>query len=605
MSETRATKSLAETTDRPRPFPEIDRRECLCARAQPYACFTGISSLFFAGRSVLTLTWASIRRTMVANSSMSLSQPPSRGAYARIQELASGGMGSVELARALSGPYAGQFVAVKRLHPHLEREKQFADMFFDEAWITAGLRHPNVVQILDWGEDASGHYLAMEFVPGDSLHALLREAHKAGIKVPVDLAIFIAAKTAEGLHAAHELRNERGELRHLVHRDVSPSNVLLGLDGSVKLIDFGVAKARDRLAHTTTGAIKGKFGYMSPEQARGQPVDRRSDVFSLGIVLWEMLALRRLYRSESELEILRMIVEDPPLPIRQVRPEVPVSLENVLNAALAKRRDDRLGSCAEFADFLWDIYREQGFTANERDVAAFLRQVLPERCKAVEALLASALATPERQSTPLDSSGGVPQIASSLLEDPTTVSSPHSMVRPLGLSAPALTSAPPSGVAGTASPRRWRVLIGALIATSVLFIIAVGAAFTLHRSSPPASAAQTALPVAPIAPSPQPPPDPSPAPVAPNSSAPVTPPSTQSREGSRPRSRIGAHLAAPAPTRRNGPNGPVNGATASSNNNIPPSTGTQTTVNSAPATPSNSGNSTTSRSRRPSLSTTW
>jgi serine/threonine-protein kinase len=253
---------------------------------------------------------------MVAELSIPAGATPQQGEYRKIQELASGGMGSVDLARAVSGPRAGQIVAVKRLHPHLEREKHFAEMFFDEARITAGLNHPNVVEIFDWGQDSQGHYLALEFVAGDSLLALIREAKNAKVPIPVNLGLFIVGKVAEGLHAAHELRNEKGELRHLVHRDVTPSNVLLSVDGGVKLIDFGVAKARDRLSHTSTGTIKGKFGYMSPEQARGFPIDRRSDVFSLGIVLWETLALKRLYRSESELEILRMIVDDPPVPIR-------------------------------------------------------------------------------------------------------------------------------------------------------------------------------------------------------------------------------------------------------------------------------------------------
>jgi serine/threonine protein kinase len=316
--------------------------------------------------------------------------PKGNAEYRKIQELASGGMGSVELARAVSGPHTGEVVALKRLHPHLEREKHFADMFFDEAWITAGLHHPNVVEIFDWGTDSIGRYLALEFVPGDSLLALIRETKRADKFIPLELALYIIGKTAEGLHAAHELRNEQGQLRHLVHRDVTPSNVLIGLHGEVKLIDFGVAKARDKLSHTSTGTIKGKFGYMSPEQARGFPIDRRSDVFSLGVVLWETLGLKRLYRSESELEILRMIVEDPPVPISSVRGDVPHEVENLLAGALAKNRDDRLGSCGEFADFIWAIYHEHGFTAGEAELAEFFRTMMPERCAAIEQLLSGA-----------------------------------------------------------------------------------------------------------------------------------------------------------------------------------------------------------------------
>ncbi len=324
---------------------------------------------------------------MVAGSYPNSGVPPGKTEYRKIQELASGGMGSVELARASGGKHSGEVVAIKRLHPHLEREKHFADMFFDEAWITAGLNHPNVVEIFDWGTDSIGRYLALEFVPGDTLLTLIRDSKKRDLLIPVELALYIIGKTAEGLHAAHELRNEEGQLRHLVHRDVTPSNVMLGVHGEVKLIDFGVAKARDKLSHTSTGTIKGKFGYMSPEQARGYPIDRRSDVFSLGVVLWETLALRRLYRSESELEILRMIVDDPPTPITQVRNDVPPQIENLIDGALAKNRDDRLGSCGEFADFIWAIYHEHGYTAGEAELAAYFRTVMPERCTAIEQLL--------------------------------------------------------------------------------------------------------------------------------------------------------------------------------------------------------------------------
>ncbi|MEI8254891.1 MAG: serine/threonine-protein kinase [Deltaproteobacteria bacterium] len=324
---------------------------------------------------------------MVAGPSPNSGAPKGGTEYRKIQELASGGMGSVELARAVGGSHSGEVVAIKRLHPHLEREKHFADMFFDEAWITAGLNHPNVVEIFDWGTDSIGRYLALEFVPGDTLLTLIRDAKKRNMPIPLDLALYIIGKTAEGLHAAHELRGEDGALRHLVHRDVTPSNVMLGVHGEVKLIDFGVAKARDKLSHTSTGTIKGKFGYMSPEQARGFPIDRRSDVFSLGVVLWETLALKRLYRSDSELEILRMIVDDPPTPITTVRPDVPLEIENLIAGALAKSRDDRLGSCGEFAEFIWAMYHERGFTAAEPELSKFFREVMPERCAAIEQLL--------------------------------------------------------------------------------------------------------------------------------------------------------------------------------------------------------------------------
>jgi serine/threonine-protein kinase len=299
-------------------------------------------------------------------------------------------MGSVFLARAVRGPHMGKLVALKRMHPHLERNPQFATGFFDEAWITAGLRHPNIVDTYDWGTDRQGRYIALEFVAGDSVLNLLKAVRSRGEQLPIDVVLYIVGKTAEALHAAHELRNERGELRHLVHRDVTPSNILLSRDGQVKLIDFGVAKARERLQNnTTTNTLKGKFGYMSPEQARGvKTIDRRSDVWSLGVVLWECLAGRRLFKSESELEILRMVTEDTPAAVRSVRPEVPAAVDSLLGAVFAKNRDDRLGSCAEFADYIWAVFREEGYQTDQRSLAEYFRKSLPERCASLDRLVA-------------------------------------------------------------------------------------------------------------------------------------------------------------------------------------------------------------------------
>jgi hypothetical protein len=252
------------------------------------------------------------------------------------------------------------------------------------------LRHPNIVDTFDWGTDRQGRYIALEFVAGDSVLNLLKAVRSRGEQMPIDVVLYVIGKTAEGLHAAHELRNERGELRHLVHRDVTPSNVLVGRDGNVKLIDFGVAKARERLQNNTaTSTLKGKFGYMSPEQARGvKNLDRRSDLWSLGVVLWECLAGRRLFKSDSELEILRMVTEETPASVRSVRPDVPEAVDSLLAGVFAKNRDDRLGSCAEFADYLWAVFREEGFTTDQAKVAEYFRKSLPDRCAALDRLVA-------------------------------------------------------------------------------------------------------------------------------------------------------------------------------------------------------------------------
>ncbi len=260
-------------------------------------------------------------------------QPPPRVGscpFTVLDKIASGGMGTVFRAVGTEAPYAGRVVALKRLHPHPTRDAHVSQMFVAEARVIAGLHHPNVVEVLAYGEDAAGSYIALQYIPGVPLSDLMRAAAGARQLVPVGVALHIAARIADGLHAAHELRDARGEPRHLVHRDVSPQNILIGVEGDVVLVDFGVAKVRDAVAHTRTGILKGKPAYMSPEQVQGHAIDRRTDVFALGIVLWETLTLHRLYRGESEIDSLRKILHDPPEPVGGLRRDVSPALDQLL-----------------------------------------------------------------------------------------------------------------------------------------------------------------------------------------------------------------------------------------------------------------------------------
>jgi len=221
--------------------------------------------------------------------------------YELVAEIASGGMATVFLSR-LSGVGGFQrFVAIKRLHPHLAGEKEFVEMFLDEARLAAGIHHPNVVPILEVGASPRGYYLVMEYIEGDTLARLLARATTSGNRLPIAIGLRVILDMLAGLHAAHELHDEKGEPVELVHRDVSPQNVLVGVDGISRITDFGVARASSRLTATRVGQLKGKIAYMAPEQAMGVPdVDRRADVFSAGIVLWEVLAARRLFKADNE-----------------------------------------------------------------------------------------------------------------------------------------------------------------------------------------------------------------------------------------------------------------------------------------------------------------
>ncbi|HEY8922765.1 MAG TPA: serine/threonine-protein kinase, partial [Polyangia bacterium] len=268
------------------------------------------------------------------------------GRYRLLGLLATGGMAQVYL--ALSGELSGfrTLVVVKRILPDLSSNRHFIDMFFDEARIAARLDHPNIVRIIEVGQDHHEYFLAMELVQGKPLSAILRRAAKHQRPFSQAQAAFLVAQAANGLGYAHNLTDTDGRLLNVVHRDVSPQNILVSFDGAVKVIDFGVARALGRVSETVPGGLKGKLQYMAPEQVTSGEADRRSDVFALGIVLWEALCGRRLYRRESELETLRAIVREAPVRPSSIRPISP-RLDNIVMRALAKDPAERFQSAAE------------------------------------------------------------------------------------------------------------------------------------------------------------------------------------------------------------------------------------------------------------------
>src|SRR5262245_141578 len=271
------------------------------------------------------------------------------GRYQLIGRLAIGGMAEVYL--ALSGELSGfrTLVVVKRILPHLASNQQFIRMFLDEARIAALLDHPNIVRIIEVGHDGDEYFLVMELVQGKPLSAVLRKAAKEKSPLTPALAAFVVAQAANGLGYAHNLADAEGNPLNVVHRDVSPQNILVSFEGAVKVIDFGIARALGRVSETSPGGLKGKIEYMSPEQASAEEVDHRADVFALGVVLWEALTGRRLFRRETELATMRAIVDDPIPHPSEIVPRLPIELDTIVMRALRTRKDARLPSSNEVA----------------------------------------------------------------------------------------------------------------------------------------------------------------------------------------------------------------------------------------------------------------
>ena len=283
------------------------------------------------------------------------------GRYQLIGKLANGGMAEAYLALSGDLPALRSLVVVKRILPHLSSQEQFVRMFLDEARIGALLDHPNIVRIIEVGRDGDDYFLAMEPVQGKPLSAVLRRA--VGAKRPLGhaQAAFIVGQAANGLGYAHALTDAAGAPLNIVHRDISPQNILVSFDGAVKVIDFGVASALGRITETIPGGLKGKIEYMSPEQASGDSADRRSDIFALGVVLWEALSGRRLFRRRTELETMRAIFDEP-IPRPPKTASVPSRLEEIVMRALEREPEDRFQDAREMALLLQQhAFRSEGF----------------------------------------------------------------------------------------------------------------------------------------------------------------------------------------------------------------------------------------------------
>jgi serine/threonine protein kinase len=299
--------------------------------------------------------------------------------YRVIEKIASGGM--AEVFRAESAGLEGfkKTVAIKRVLPHLSEKKQFMGMFLDEARLSAHLSHSNCVQVFDIGVGDNTYFIVMEFVDGADLKAVIETSRKVGQHIQLELASLICLRICEGLAYAHELQDGKGNLLGIVHRDMSPPNVLITRHGEVKIVDFGLAKANSQLEHSEPGIIKGKFSYLSPEAALGQGIDHRTDIFAVGIILWEMLAGRRLFQGESDLETVRQVQSARVPPIKQFNPSVTPELERVLGKALARDPLQRYQSARELGQDLNAMLFHAGHPVSSFDIASLVAPIVRQR----------------------------------------------------------------------------------------------------------------------------------------------------------------------------------------------------------------------------------
>jgi serine/threonine-protein kinase len=431
--------------------------------------------------------------------------PARIGRYDVLMPLAAGGMATVYLARYKAKGGFDREVAVKLTHPHLRLEPQWMTELLEEGRLAARIRHPNVVNVIDVEEDAGAVFLVMDYIEGEALSRLMKAAIKRGAKTPVPIALRILSDALAGLHAAHELRDVEGKLVGVVHRDVSPQNILVGTDGVSRLTDFGVARAADRLGYTKSGSIKGKAAYMSPEQAQAKALDKRSDVWAAAVVAWELFAGREMYPPDDDASVLLRVVRGEQRRLKTVWTEAPDALDEALASALTLRVDQRCATVEELRQRI--LAAVPAAPADPTQVSEWLWELVPARLEERRAKVAEARrASLRRIAAP----------------DRVVIASDPDMVGASGLATAATVAQAP--------PRRAALARG-LLAIAVLAAAVVAAIQTVAlvrgRRAPAVTIAATASAApsaAPPAASAEPPPPPSASGVAMSDPAPSSKP---------------------------------------------------------------------------------
>lgn len=411
------------------------------------------------------------------------------GRYELLLPIAQGGMATVWAARQKGSRGFQKTVAIKTMLPSLSEDPQFEQMFLDEAALAARIHHPNVAEILDLGEEEDILYIVMEWVDGEALSTITKQAKKNNVTIQHHISLKVVSQACLGLHAAHELKDDEGAGLQLVHRDVSPQNVLVTYDGIVKLVDFGVAKAMGRAGgETTAGQLKGKVPYMSPEQARGGTVDRRTDIFAMGIVLYKMTTGLHPFLGENDLVTMKNIIGRPVPSPRLKNAQFPVELEHVILKCLQKETEKRYQTMLELHQAIERVQVSMGSAVVDDDVGSVVRSLLGDRGQKRRLALRDAVrALDERASAP--SSQPMPvqhdavseliptRMASAVRDDILRVTGQHSLSQ--------IPPAPPSqsdGTATTAVTNRRSSRTGMVAAIGATVVAVAAVVFFLART---------------------------------------------------------------------------------------------------------------------------
>ncbi len=402
----------------------------------------------------------------MSQSTASAVEPLILGRYALFDELAAGGMATVHLGRLLGEGGFGRTVAIKRLHAHYLKDPEFISMFMDEARIVARIRHPNVVPMVDVVQTETGLFLIMEYVHGESFSKLVRAVRAKREQIPPKIVCSVVHGALLGLHAAHETRSPSGEMLNVVHRDVSPQNIIVGVDGVARMLDFGIAKAAGRAQVTREGQIKGKLAYMAPEQIRGQ-VDRRTDVFAAAVVLWEALAGRRMHEGSKDVEIVTRVVSGKFLKPSQFAP-IPPELDEIALKGLAVDPKKRYATARDMA---LDLERRVGL-APPAEVSVWVNEtatkMIAQRAEKVKAMeiVAAGLSPHESDPPPPARSSSRSQV-----EEMPPVANQRPAPAPAPPAAPATAARPIAGApkaAGGPAPVAPPAMVAAPLAAAAL-----------------------------------------------------------------------------------------------------------------------------------------